>query len=97
MKPTTSNNISFLGGLGLIVLFCLPYIGDLALIICAFFIPEGSVKKFARGFLIFCVVVIIIDVILTFVTGGSFNFEYYKFPLLQEEELEAFKNILNIA
>lgn len=97
MKPITNNNISFLAGVGLLILFCLPYVGNLALIICAFFIPAGSVRTFSRGVLIFSVVVIIIDVILTLALGGSFNFGDYTFPLIKDEGLEAFKNIFNVA
>ena len=98
MKPLTNNNISFLGGVGLLILFSLPYVGNLALIICAFFIPAGSVRTFARGCLIFVVVAIVVDVIIMLLTDNSFFFEYYyEFPLLNNEGLEAFRNILNAA
>ncbi len=96
MKPLANNNVSFWAGIGLLILFSLPYVGNLALIICAFFIPAGPVKTFARTILIISVVLIVAGVILVYAMGGSFEF-YYEFPILNDNGVEAFRNILNIA
>ena len=99
MKPLTYGNISTLGYIGLFILFMLPYVGAPALFICAFMTPAGPVRSFARA--VFClsiiaVVVIAVAVVVLAVlySGGSLD---YEFPLLNNDGLEAFRGILNIA
>ena len=96
MKPLANNNISFWAGAALLVLFCIPGIGELALIICAFFIPESPVKTFARTIFIITIVLSVLLAILVVVFGYTFNVDY-EFPLLREDHLEAFRNVLNVA
>lgn len=50
MKPNSTNNLSFLGYIGLIILFNLPYIGTPAMILFAIF-GTGGAKRLARIFL----------------------------------------------
>lgn len=52
MKPLITNSLSAWGYVGLFILFCLPYVGTPALIICALFVPNRDVKSFARAILI---------------------------------------------
>ena len=52
MKPLSLNNLSAWGYIGLFVLFCLPYVGTPALLICAIFVRNSEVRNFARAILI---------------------------------------------
>ena len=95
MKPLTNGNISTLGYIGLFILFMLPYVGTPALIICAFLIPAGPVKSFSRAvFWLSIIAVVVIAVIVILYTGGSLD---YEFPLLNNDGLEAFKSVINVA
>ena len=96
MKPLTYGNISTLGYIGLFILFMLPYVGAPALVICAFMIPAGPVRSFARAifWLTFIAVVVIAAAVVILYSGGSLD---YEFPLLNNDGLEAFRGILNFA
>ena len=96
MKPLMHNQISTLGYIGLFILFALPYVGTPALIICAFLIPDGPVKSFARAIFWFTIIAVVVLVVLVFalvmINGGSLD---YEFPLLRNDGLEAFGRIFN--
>lgn len=96
MKPLTNNNISFWAGVGLLLLFSIPGIGELALIVCAFFIQPGPVKTFARTILIIMLALVVLVAVLTVVFGYTFDIDY-EFPLLRDDQFEAFRNVLNVA
>ena len=74
MKPNSTNNLSFLGYIGLFILFNLPYIGTPAMIICAFF-GSGGVKKFARVLLI--ITVICLGILIALSLLGFINIEQF--------------------
>ena len=94
MKPLTHSNLSAFAYVGLFILFMLPYVGTPALIICAFLIPDGPVKKFARAMFWISLIIVLAAVIggIALSAGG-----YYEFPLLNNDGLEAFNSVLNIA
>ena len=71
MKPVTTNSLSAWGYIGLLILFNLPYIGTPAMIICALFVPNHSVKSFARAILIIELIAIALLVGLALL--GLFN------------------------
>ena len=93
MKPLTHGNLSAFAYIGLFILFMLPYVGTPALIICAFLIPAGPVKSFARAMFWISVIIIVAAVIggIVLTNGG------YEFPLLNNDGLEAFKSVINVA
>ena len=96
MKPLANNNISFWAGVGLLILFGIPGIGEIALIICAFLIPDGPVKTFARTIFIITIVLSLLLAVLVIVFGFTFDFNY-EFPILREDQFEAFRNVFNVA
>lgn len=96
MKPLANNNISFWAGVGLLLLFSIPGIGELALIICAFLIPDGPVKTFARTIFIITLVLAVLLAVLVVVFGITLDFNY-EFPILREDQFEVFRNIFNVA
>ena len=93
MKPLTHSNLSVFAYVGLFILFMLPYVGTPALIICAFFIPDGPVKKFARAMFWISLIIVLAAVIggIALTNGG------YEFPLLNNDGIEAFNSVLNLA
>lgn len=77
MKPLHTNNLSALGYIGLFILFCMPYIGNIALLICAFLIKDTAVRNFSRAILILTVIGWVIIFAASFVGGfdlGEFDF-----------------------
>ena len=80
MKPITTNNINALGYIGLLILFNLPYIGFPALLICALFVQNRSVRSFARAIIIIEVVfyaALIIIALLGFISLGDIFGDFY--------------------
>ena len=99
MKPLNTANSSFWSTIALLILFNLPYVGTPALIICLLFCSSTHAGKVDRIFLIVCLILGVILGVLSVILGFSIDslFPGYEFPLTQEEELEAFRSILNIA
>ena len=99
MKPITAVNASFWATIAFLILFNLPYIGTPALLISLIFFGSTHAGKVAKIFLLVCLLFGVVLGILSVVLGFSLDFlvPNYEFPLTQDEELEAFKNIFNIA
>ena len=77
MKPIGTNNISVWGYIGLFLLFSMPYIGTPALIICAIFARNDSVRNFARALLLLtliCLVLIIVLLVMGVFALSDFGF-----------------------
>ena len=97
MKPVTTNSLSAWGYIGLLILFNLPYIGTPAMIICALFAPNHSVKSFARALIILelIAVLVLVALLVVGVTLGEVNlediFEELRFDF-QGDEGSAFVN-----
>ena len=69
MKPIATNALSVFGYIGLIILFNLPYVGLPALLICALFIQNQSVRSFARAIIIIevvCTLLLVVVALLDF-------------------------------
>ncbi len=79
MKPLGHNNLSAWGYIGLFILFSLPYIGTPALLICAIFVKDSSVKNFARALLILAVIGWMIILVIGF--SGIIQVEDFNFPV----------------
>ena len=75
MKPISTNNLSAWGYVGLFILFSLPYVGNLALIICAFFVKDHAVKSFARALLILSLISIVFLVVAALL--GIVNHKFF--------------------
>lgn len=78
MKPLSTNSISAWGYVGLFLLFCLPYVGTPALIICALFVPNQEVKNFSRAILLLTllgVVAIFVLLLLGLFPLDGFDFD----------------------
>lgn len=93
MKPLTTANASIFATIILLILFNLPYVGILAALICLIFFGSTHAGRIAK----IIIVMNIIFAIAIFVLGFIEGLTDFQFPLTQNEELEAFKNILNIA
>ncbi len=78
MKPVLTNNLNTWGYVGLFILFCMPYVGTPALIICALFVRDHAVKSFARAILLLSllsVVFLVVIALLGLINLGDFNFD----------------------
>ncbi|MBO7196035.1 MAG: hypothetical protein J6V80_01745 [Clostridia bacterium] len=76
MKPIGTNNLSAWGYVGLLILFCMPYIGTPAIILFALF-GNGAARNFARAILLLAVLSVVLVVallVIGFVNLGDFNF-----------------------
>ncbi len=73
MKPVLTNSISVLGYIGLLLLFNLPYIGVPALIICAVFVKDNSVRSFARAIILIELFIVVAAVVLAMIGFASFG------------------------
>ncbi len=83
MKPIVTNTLSALGYIGLIILFNLPYVGFPALLICALFVKNQSVRSFARAIIIIevvCTLLLVVVALLGFISlsdiFGDFFFDF---------------------
>ena len=79
MKPLSTNSISAWGYVGLFLLFCLPYVGTPALIICALFVPNQEVKNFSRAILLLTLLGIV--AIFVLIMLGLFNLDGFDFDI----------------
>ena len=80
MKPISIANLSVWGYIGCFILFNLPYVGTPALIICALFAKNPSLKSFARALLILSLIGIVLIVViglLGFINFGDIFEEFY--------------------
>lgn len=78
MKPNLTNNLNTWGYVGLFILFCMPYVGTPALLICAIFVKDHATKSFARAILLLSllsVVFLVVVALLGLVNLGDFNFD----------------------
>ncbi len=91
MKPISTNNLSAWGYVGLFILFSLPYVGNLALIICAFFVKDHAVKSFARALLILSLISIVFLVVVALL--GIVNLEDFNFDFGGDGGIEVFNSI----
>ena len=90
MKPINTNNLSFWGYIGLLILFHLPYVGDIFLFGFAIFGGKSKAGKFARIILIIQIVLgVILGIAGVFLGGEIFN--DFGFPV--DEGIEVFRNI----
>lgn len=89
MKPNSTNNLSFLGWLGLIILFNLPYIGTPATILFAIF-GKGSARTLARVFLLITVIIVGLSLALSLL--GFINFEQF-IPTTNIGDVQALLNV----
>ncbi len=89
MKPVTYNNLSFLGAIGLLVLFNLPYVGGIAFIVCLLFVKDKGVKRLALGYLIASFLFgVVLGILMVFggVTPNDFDF-------MPGDGIEVFRNL----
>ncbi len=80
MKPIATNTLSAFGYIGLIILFNLPYVGLPALLICALFIQNQSVRSFARAIIIIelvCTLIIVVIALLGFISFSDILEDFY--------------------
>lgn len=80
MKPIATNTISAFGYIGLIILFNLPYVGLPALLICALFIQNHSVRSFARAIIIIelvCTLILVVIALLGFISFSDILEDFY--------------------
>ncbi len=80
MKPIATNVLSVFGYIGLIILFNLPYVGLPALLICALFIQNQSVRSFARAIIIIevvCTLLLVVVALLGFISFSDILEDFY--------------------
>jgi len=91
MKPIGSNNINAWGYIGLMILFCIPDVGFIAMILLSIF-GKGEVRSFSRAFLILTAIgcaLIVAAVLLGF--GGLDQLVPELLP--EEGGVELFRNL----
>ena len=107
MKPLNNCALSVWKYILLFILFCLPYVGFVALIICAFCVKNPEVSNFAKAmFWLTVIAVVAIIVLYVVVVIYVMNYGYtesdpsFDFGNSINDGIEAFlgiKNALNIA
>ena len=75
MKPLNNCALSVWKYILLFILFCLPYVGFFALVICAFFVKNSEVSNFAKA--IFWLTVISVIALIVFIIVVAFMGEGY--------------------
>ena len=91
MKPIGTNNLNAWGYAGLFILFCIPGLGTTLVILFALF-GQGEVRSLARGFLLFGVLLVILEEVLIFVAFQYFP-EYLPDLLPEDGGMELFRNL----
>ena len=89
MKPLSTNNLSAWGYVGLFILFCLPYVGTPALIICALLVKNYDVRSFSRAILILTLLLWVAVIILSIV--GIVNLSDFGFST--DDGVQAFNYV----
>ena len=90
MKPLGNNNLSAIGYVLLIILFCIPGIGTPALIICALFARDPDAKNFARALVLLTLISVAI-IVVGYLTGVV-DIEYYNYI---NEPVEVFRGLVS--
>jgi amino acid transporter len=73
MKPNTSNSLSAIGYIGLLILFNLPYVGFPAIVLFSIFAKDKGARTVAHVFLVLQLAAIAVMFILSL--AGIFSFD----------------------
>ena len=80
MKPIATNNLSFWGVIGYLILFNLPYIGTPANLIVAIFSKDRSTKIFSWVYFFIGIIITVVTTILGVGIYSLFGLDQFGFP-----------------
>ena len=100
MKPLNNCALSVWKYILLFILFCLPYVGFISLIICAFFVKNPEVCNFSKAIfwltvIAYVLIVAYVIVSLFLINGGSFEDPSFDYGNSINDGIEAFLGIKN--